>query len=96
MENPNPKKTLGNPTEFPWITDESREAMKQSGFPSPEEQMAYWNKKEVREQVLLQALDAFSDFLTDLQSTMAKLRGKLEKVELKEKHSDAPDLPAVE
>lgn len=93
MENPNQKKTPG---EFPWITEEMRETMKRSGFPSPEEQMSYWNRKEVREQVLLQALDAFSDFLTDLQSTMAKLRGKLEKVELKEKHSDAPDLPAVE
>jgi ppGpp synthetase/RelA/SpoT-type nucleotidyltranferase len=55
----------------------------EDGWPTIEEQKAYWRRKELdslqREQ-LLRAVDAFSMFLGELNTAMGKLRKEFEKL----------------
>lgn len=52
-------------------------------FPTIKEQITYWQRKEQQQAQLLQAVNAFSEFLDALQKAMAKLREDFENLNKK-------------
>lgn len=62
---------------IPDIPEESREKMKREGWASMEEQQQYWTNK-AKMDALIQGIDAFADFVDDLNIAMSKLKRKLE------------------